>query len=68
MPLASFYAVSSMAYVPLLILLLVVIAHSALRKATRGTSTGPFHCAGAPFIMLAAIMSSELLGVSAIIR
>lgn len=67
-PLASFYAVASMVYVPILFLAILVIAHSALRKATRGTSTGAFRCAGAPFILLAAIMSGELLGVSAIIR
>ena len=67
-PLASFYAASSMVYVPILFLAILVIAHSALRKAARGSSPGTFRCAGAPFILLAAIMSSELLGVSAIIR
>ena len=67
-PLASFYAVSSIMYVPILFILLLLIALSALRKATRGSSPGTFRCAGAPFILLAAIMSGELLGVSAIIR
>lgn len=68
LPLASFYAVSSMMYVPILLIVLLLIADSALRKATRRTSPGPFRFAGAPFILLAAIMSGELLGVSAIIR